>query len=151
MSMILSVRHDSKLHNFVVNCDANGENFWFEGYHKEKTIEQLVHWHMYGFLRKFWKKNLNSIKMRTRSIEKMMIFGPLRSDGRVFAKVRPLSSIICIFKDKIDRWNVEMWEIPQKTKKIDKNRNHSKLWCEQVRSIDKITKIRDFKRILNNR
>ncbi|KAF1768435.1 hypothetical protein GCK72_000247 [Caenorhabditis remanei] len=46
MSMILSVRHDSKLHNFVVNCDANGENFWFEGYHKEKTIEQLVHWHM---------------------------------------------------------------------------------------------------------
>ncbi|EFO92479.1 CRE-KIN-14 protein [Caenorhabditis remanei] len=46
MSMILSVRHDSKLHNFVVNCDGNGENFWFEGYHKEKTIEQLVHWHM---------------------------------------------------------------------------------------------------------
>lgn len=44
MSMILSVRHDGKLHNIAVNSDT-GENFWFEG-HREKSIDQLVQWHM---------------------------------------------------------------------------------------------------------
>lgn len=43
--MILSVRHDGKLHNIAVNSDT-GENFWFEG-HREKSIDQLVQWHMY--------------------------------------------------------------------------------------------------------
>ncbi|CAL2030406.1 unnamed protein product [Caenorhabditis brenneri] len=44
MSMILSVRYDGKLHNFAVNTDPAG-TVWFEG-HKEKTVEQLIQWHM---------------------------------------------------------------------------------------------------------
>uniref|UniRef100_A0A1I7T8C5 Tyrosine-protein kinase n=1 Tax=Caenorhabditis tropicalis TaxID=1561998 RepID=A0A1I7T8C5_9PELO len=45
MTMILSVRYDGKLHNFTVNSDASTGLVWFEG-HKEKTVEQLVQWHV---------------------------------------------------------------------------------------------------------
>uniref|UniRef100_A0A8R1E0S7 Tyrosine-protein kinase n=1 Tax=Caenorhabditis japonica TaxID=281687 RepID=A0A8R1E0S7_CAEJA len=43
MTMILSVRHDAKLHNFVVSSDGN--QFWFEA-HREKSVERLVQWHI---------------------------------------------------------------------------------------------------------
>ncbi|CAI5438407.1 unnamed protein product [Caenorhabditis angaria] len=44
VSIILSVKHDSKIHHFAINSDRN--SFWISGSHKEKSIDKLIQWHI---------------------------------------------------------------------------------------------------------